>query len=75
MYFKPVYSFQIIDYVKKGVPVYALDKKTREVMCVNDMPVVYFTKLVSEESAIMNRAEFWIEEVEKTEGEVENKEE
>ena len=66
MEFEEIYSFQMVDAVKEGKQVYALDRKTREVLYVNGITVFELCEILK--STEKHRYEFWIEtEEEETE--------
>ena len=58
--YKKIYSFNIIDCIKKNKDVYMLDRENGKVCPISDMNVYEFFKVI--ESDETNRYDFWIEE-------------
>ena len=56
-----VYDFDVVNYIKEGYTVYALDRENNEVYIVNDMPVSSFVELQMQ-CGKENRVIFWVEE-------------
>ena len=61
-----IYDFEVIEKVKNGFTVHALDRERACVFCVNDMTVSDLAKLMISKTYNHTRYEFWIdtEEVE-----------
>lgn len=57
-----VYKWNLLDEIKKGATVYVLDKKGKEVICINEVLVDYAIRLFAEWEKDADRFEFWKEE-------------
>ena len=60
--YEEVYSWNAFNEVKDGKQVYALDKKTKEVLYVNGITVFELSEIINSEEK--DRYEFWMEESE-----------
>lgn len=56
-----VYDFDVVNHIKEGYTVCALDRENNEVYIVNDMPVSSFVELQMQ-CGKENRVIFWVEE-------------
>ena len=59
MEFEEIYSVQMVDAIKEGKQVYALDRKTKEVLYINGITVFELCEILK--STEKDRYEFWIE--------------
>jgi hypothetical protein len=57
-----VYKWNLLDEIKQGATVYVLDKKEKEVICINEVLVDYAIRLFAEWEKDADRFEFWKEE-------------
>lgn len=48
--YKDIYGFQTMDEIRKGKDVYVIDKKDREVYCMNTMRVADFINIVNSDN-------------------------
>ena len=73
MKYKSVYNCWLFDEVKNGNMVYALDRKFKKVVLVNDLTVDQLVAVMHSADEEPTRYEFWYEETEETEVTEENK--
>ena len=66
MKYRSVYHSWIFDEVKDGRNIYALDKKLKKIVLVNNLTVNQLVELMNSASAETTRYEFWREEAEET---------
>lgn len=64
MKYKSVYSFWLFDEIKSGNRVYALDKKLKKIVLVNDLTAEQLVAVMNSSEAEPTRYEFWYEESE-----------
>ena len=62
MKYKSVYSFWLFDDIKSGKRIYALDKKLKKIVLVNDLPAEQLVAVMNSDEAEPTRNEFWYEE-------------
>ena len=65
MKYSNVYSCWIFDEIKNGKKVYALDRKLRKVVLVNELTVDQLVAVIHSDEEETTRYEFWTEEEEK----------
>lgn len=75
MKYKSIYSHWIFDDVQDGKKVYALDRKLKKVVLVNDLTIDQVVAVINSDKEEPNRYEFWYEETEVTEATEETEEE
>ena len=63
MKYTTIYSWNMLEEIKKGATVYALDKKEKEVICINEVLVDYALRLLAEAEKDCDRFVFWKEDV------------
>jgi sortase (surface protein transpeptidase) len=61
MRYNNIYSWRVIDEVKRGESVYVLDKKEKEVYAVNDITLGFALRIIEEAEKDMSRFDFWME--------------
>lgn len=61
MKYKSVYSFWLFDEIKSGNRVYALDKKLKKIVLVNDLTAEQLVAVMNSAEAEPTRYEFWYE--------------
>lgn len=61
MIYKTVYCFSVMDEVDKGVEVYCLDKREKEVLKINDLNFEYALSVIRDAKDDDERYEFWKE--------------
>ena len=64
MKYKSVYSIWLFDEIKSGKRVYALDKKLKKIVLVNDLTAEQLVAVMNSAEAEPTRYEFWYEESE-----------
>lgn len=64
MKYRSVYSFWLFDEIKSGKRVYALDKKLKKIVLVNDLTAEQLVAVMNSAEAEPTRYEFWYEESE-----------
>jgi hypothetical protein len=57
-----IYTWNVLDEMKKGTVVYALDRKEKEVVCLNDVYCRYVMSLLCEAEKGSDSVIFWKEE-------------
>lgn len=62
MTYKTIYHFLVLDEIKEGKSVYCLDRKAREVHCVNELTVNDTVAMLNADSTEPDRFEYWVEE-------------
>ena len=67
MRYKSIYAFWVIDEIKNDNTVYVLDRVTKTVATVNDMPVDKAIAVLKSAEENSDRYEFWYEETEENE--------
>lgn len=67
MTYKTIYHFLVLDEIKKGETVYCLDRKAREVYCVNELTVNDTVAMLNAEGIKPDRFEYWVEKKEEKE--------
>ena len=65
MKYTEVYSYWLFDEVKNGKKVYALDRKLRKVVLVNELTADQLVAVMHSADEETTRYEFWTEEEEK----------
>lgn len=73
MKYSNVYSHWLFDEIKSGKKVYALDRKFRKVVLVNELTADQLVAVMHSDKEEPTRYEFWYEETEVTEETEENK--
>lgn len=66
MKYESVYSFWLFDAIKQGKRVYALDKKLKKIVLVNDLTAEQLVAVMNSAEAEPTRYEFWYEESEES---------
>lgn len=61
MKYKSVYSFWLFDEIKSGNRVYALDKKLKKIVLVNELTAEQLVAVMNSAEAEPTRYEFWYE--------------
>lgn len=61
MKYRSVYSFWLFDEIKSGKRVYALDKKLKKIVLVNDLTAEQLVAVMNSSEAEPTRYEFWYE--------------
>lgn len=61
MKYKSVYSFWLFDEIKSGKRVYALDKKLKKIVLVNDLTAEQLVAVMNSDQEEPTRYEFWYE--------------
>jgi sortase (surface protein transpeptidase) len=61
MRYNNIYSWRVIDEVKRGESVYVLDKKEKKVYAVNDITLGFALRIIEEAEKDMSRFDFWME--------------
>ena len=64
MKYRSVYSFCLFDEVVNGKKVYALDRKLKKVVLVNDLTAEQLAAVMHSDKEEPSRYEFWYEETE-----------
>ena len=64
MKFVSIYSFMVFDEIKNGKAVYALDRKLRRVVLVNNITIEELVAVINSDKEESTRYEFWYEETE-----------
>lgn len=67
MKYRTVYACWVINELKDGKTVYALDRRLRKVFTLNDMEVNAAIALINSAEEDSNRYDFWYEETEENE--------
>lgn len=67
MKYSNVYSHWLFDEIKSGKKVYALDRKLRKVVLVNELTADQLVAVMHSDEEETTRYEFWYEETEVTE--------
>ena len=71
MKFVGVYGYWLFDEIKDGKVVFALDRKLKKIVLVNDMTADQLVAVMNSAEAEPTRYEFWYEETEKATEETE----
>lgn len=71
MKYRSVSSYWLFDEIKSGKMVFALDRKFKKVVLVNDMTADQLVAVMNSAEAESSRYEFWYEETEKATEETE----
>lgn len=71
MKYRSVSSYWLFDEIKNGKMVFALDRKFKKVVLVNDMTADQLVAVMNSAEAEPSRYEFWYEESEKVAEETE----
>ena len=67
MKYRTFYAYWVMDEVKSGNVVYALDRELKQVFIINEMTVDSATAVLNGAEADSKRYEFWVEETEEKE--------
>jgi len=67
MTYKTIYHFLVLDEIKDGKTVYCLDRKEKQVYCVNELTVNDTVAMINANDTEPDRFEYWIEEKEEKE--------